>query len=73
MTTTKKRLNISLSSPLESAVKKLAKRDGIPQATKITELLQIALEIEEDKIWGSLAKQRDKKGAKFISHNKAWE
>lgn len=72
MPTLKKRLNISLSPEIESAVKQLAKRDQMPEATKAGQLLQIALEIEEDKIWDTLAGQRDKKGAKFISHKKAW-
>lgn len=72
MTTTKTRLNISLSPEIESAVKRLAKRDKIPQATKAAQLLKIALEIEEDQIWDTLASERDKKGAKFISHKKAW-
>lgn len=72
MTTTKTRLNISLSPEIESAVKRLAKRDKMPQATKATQLLKIALEIEEDQIWDALASERDKKGAKFISHKKAW-
>jgi hypothetical protein len=72
MPTTKKRVNISLSPSIESAVKQLAKRDKLPQATKVAQLLQIALEIEEDGVWDALAGQRDIKGAKFIPHKKAW-
>jgi len=72
MATTKKRLNISLAPQIEFVVKKLAKRDQMPQATKITQLLQVALEIEEDQIWDELAQRRDKKGAKFFTHKKVW-
>jgi len=48
MTTTKKRVNISLSAPLENILAKLAKRDQVPQATKAAELIRIGVEIEED-------------------------
>jgi len=72
MTTTKKRINISLSPAVESAVKRLAQRDKMAEATKAAQLLQIALEIEEDQIWDQLANARDKRSSKFIPHKKAW-
>lgn len=72
MPTLKKRLNISLSPEIELMVHQLAKRDQLPEATKASQLLQIAIEIEEDEIWDAITAQRDKKGAKFISHKKAW-
>lgn len=72
MPTLKKRLNISLAPEIESMVRQLAKRDQMPEATKAGQLLQVALEIEEDLVWDAIAYQRDKKGAKFISHKKAW-
>ena len=50
----------------------IAKRDRVPQATKATELLRVALEIEEDQVWAEIAQNRDRKGARFISHKKAW-
>ena len=57
---------------LEKMLSEVAKRDHVPQATKATELLRIALEIEEDQVWANLAQKRDKKGALFVSHKKAW-
>jgi hypothetical protein len=48
MATLKKRINISVSDAVEQAVSLLAKRDDVPQATKVTELLELALELEED-------------------------
>ena len=72
MPTTKKRVNISLPKYLEDVLEKLAKRDQVPQATKATELLRLAIEIEEDQVLNSVASKRDVGGAKFVSHEKAW-
>lgn len=72
MATTKKRLNISLSSELDQALSRIAKRDNIPQATKAVNLLEIALMLEEDVILDTIAKGRDVKGARFIKHAQAW-
>ena len=72
MPTTKKRVNISMSPWLEKALGMLAKRDSVPEATKASELLQIAIEIEEDLVFNSIASGRDTKNAKFFSHKKAW-
>jgi hypothetical protein len=73
MTTTKKRINISLPASLDKALECLAKRDEVPQATKAAELLRLAVEIEEDCVWDLIASVRDTKKARFISHKKAWE
>ena len=72
MTTTKKRLNISLSLAEEKALGKLASRDSMPIATKAMHLVRLALEIEEDQIWDMLASERDKKSSVFINHKNAW-
>lgn len=72
MPTTKKRVNISLSTELENALAKLAERDQIPQATKAVELIKTAIELEEDQFFDIIASERDKRGAKFVSHKKAW-
>ncbi len=73
MATTKKRLNISLSKELEHALASVARRDSLPQATKATHLLQLALEIEEDRVFETLARSRDTKTARFVSHEQAWK
>ena len=72
MPTTKTRLNITLLPEMEIAVKKLAIRDKISKSSKAAELIRLALEIEEDRLWDKLAQKRDVKSAKFVSHKKAW-
>jgi hypothetical protein len=72
MPTTKKRVNISISRHIEEALEKLARRDQVPEATKAAELLQVAIELDEDQVWDSIANLRDSKKAKFIPHKKAW-
>jgi len=72
MPTTKTRLNITLSPEIEVVIKQLAERDRVSRAGKVMELLRVALEIEEDRTWDELAKERDRRGAKFVSHKKAW-
>ena len=72
MPTLKQRINISIPSDIREALGKLAERDRMPEATKAARLIELALEIEEDSIWNSLAEKRDIKGAKYISHKKTW-
>ncbi|MEX0933831.1 MAG: hypothetical protein WD003_01030 [Candidatus Paceibacterota bacterium] len=73
MATTKKRINISVSKPVEKMLTALAKRDGVPQATKAAELLRQVIEIEEDAVWAEFASKRDTKSATFVSHKEAWK
>lgn len=73
MSTTKTRINISLSDSVKEALEKLARRDRMPQATKATRLLEAALEMEEDQVWDILAKERESKKSRFISHDRVWK
>ena len=73
MPTTKARINISLPDVVRDALFKLARRDRVPAATKAARLLETALEIEEDQIWDAIARGRDAKKARYLSHQKAWE
>lgn len=73
MPTTKTRLNISLSDDMKVAIRKLAARDRVPEATKAARLIETALEIEEDQVWNILAARRDTKRAHFVSHRHAWK
>ena len=73
MATLKKRLNISLAKALDSALGELALRDSVPVATKASQLLETALEIEEDVLWNNIAEKRDTKSATFVAHNNAWQ
>lgn len=72
MATLKKRLNITLPKETRLYLKKIALRDQVPEATKAAELLQMALEIEEDAFFAHAAEERLKKGGKFISHKEFW-
>jgi len=72
MSTTKKRIILSISKPVEQTLELLAKRDQVPQATKAAHLLETALEIEEDQVWDQVAQERDTKNARFVSPKKAW-
>jgi hypothetical protein len=72
MPTLKKRLNMSLPADIDAALSALAERDDVPQATKALHLIQLALTIEEDDVWNSIAEKRDTKDAKFYSHDEAW-
>ncbi len=73
MTTTKKRLNITLSKQLDDVLLELSKRDEMPQATKATELLRKAIEIEEDQYFDKIASKRLKESKGFVSHEEAWK
>ena len=55
------------------ALIKLAQRDKVPAATKAGRLLEMALELEEDKTWDILASKRDTKNARYFAHDKAWK
>jgi hypothetical protein len=72
MSTTKKRINISVSKAVEDVLARLAKRDQMPQATKAEHLLSIALELEEDEALDALASRRDRTSARFVPHASAW-
>ena len=73
MATTKKRINISIPKTVERALELVAERDQVPQATKAADLLQLALELEEDQLWDKVAKKRDTKNSRFISHKQTWK
>jgi len=72
MATNKTRINITADSEMEIALKRAAKRERVPVATKAAELLAFALSLEEDIVLGFVAeKRRAAKGA-YVSHKKAW-
>lgn len=73
MSTTKSRLNITLSDDAKQAIAKLARRDEVPDATLAARLIETALELEEDIVWDSLANKRDTPDVSFVSHDTAWQ
>ena len=72
MATAKKRLNITLPKEARLYVKKLALRDQVPEATKAAQLVQMALEIEEDAYFAKIADERASKNAGSISAEEFW-
>ncbi len=72
MATIKKRINITLSADMETAITQIAKRDRVPEATKAAELIEKALMIEEDVIWDRLAEARLKNTKKWLTHKQVW-
>ena len=63
---------MALPSAMDDALTAIAKRDGMPQATKALYLLEMALALEEDIVLDALASKRDTKGVRYIPHDKAW-
>lgn len=73
MATIKQRINITVGETIEGALKQAAKRDRVPVASKAAELLELALNLEEDMALSRLADERMAKKVRFISHAKAWK
>lgn len=72
MATTKRRLNITLSPEAEKLIARIAKRDRVPEATKISELLNVSLMLEEDNAFSLLAERRLKEKGKKLTHAEVW-
>lgn len=74
MPTTKDRINITVGKDTSWAIKQLAKRDRVPASTKVRELVEKAIELEEDLIWAEIADKRAKeKNVKYIDHDTFWK
>ena len=73
MPTKKKRLNVTLPKQVAIYLQKIAVRDEVSESQKALELIQKALEIEEDEYFSALAESRDTPDATFISHKEAWK
>ncbi len=72
MPTTKKRVNITPTEDTYVFLAQIAERDGVPVSAKALQLLQIALEIEEDTYFSKLGDEIVSKNRKFYSHEEAW-
>jgi len=70
MSTTKERTNITLAPASKKFIKLLAKRDRVPLARKVSELVEIGLELEEDIMLGRVAEERMRTAKKFIPYEK---
>jgi hypothetical protein len=71
----KTRINLSVSKDKEAILKALAKEAHMPVATKIMNLVDFALEFEEDKMLHVIAKERKNSGKKEknIDHATFWK
>jgi hypothetical protein len=72
MATKKTRINITAEPEVENALRKAAKRENVPMATKAAELLALALSLEEDLALGFIAERRHRMKVAYISHHDAW-
>lgn len=72
MPTTLPRINLTVPKEINKILFQLAKRDQMSVSTKTLDLLKQAMEVEEDKVWIKIAEEREKKGGRSISHEKAW-
>jgi hypothetical protein len=72
MATTKRRLNITLSPEVDKLITFISKRDQVPEATKVAELLNISLALEEDKALSLIADERLNIKGKILSHKQVW-
>lgn len=70
----KKRINLSVDKDVALALSSLAKKDGKPVATKVMDLINFALEFEEDSILVRLAEERMKAATskKYLQHDVFW-
>lgn len=73
MPTQKHRINISVPDDVQRSLEALAVRDEKPVATMTLDLLQRAIELEEDRILQSVAESRETESQKFVSHDDAWK
>lgn len=58
---------------MEEALKRVAKRDRVPEAKKAADMLRFAFELEEDRVLSEIAAKRDVKGAKYVPYKQAWK
>lgn len=67
------RFNVTLKKDTAHYVQQIAKRDEMPLSAKISQLVELALEIEEDLYFSRKADEvlRKSKG-KTISHEEFW-
>lgn len=73
MATAKTRINISVSKSTRDILRALAKRDELPVASKAVDLIEQALEIEEDRYFAAIAEQRLKEHkGRWLTHEEVW-
>lgn len=64
---------MTLPRPIDQAIVEMAKRDGVTQAAKALQLIESAIELEEDRYLDRLARTREQSNAGYVSHAEAWK
>ena len=74
MATMKPRINVVLEPLLYEKVRFLAEKDGVSLSTKVRDLIQESIEVNEDISLADFAKERDKifQKSKALSHDEVW-
>ena len=73
MPTSKKRLNITVDDETYSVLERLSSKRGQSVAGVGLDLIEEALEFQEDLYFSRIADERLGRNEKRISHGKAWE
>jgi predicted DNA-binding protein len=73
MPTKKRRLNITLPKDIALYLEQMALRDEVSQSQKAVELIEEALERDEEDYFVHIAEERIKKGGKYISSEEFWK
>lgn len=72
MPTTKKRINLTVEEELFDELNRLSEKMHKPISTVSRELIQKALELEEDLYFSRIGDQRFEEAAERVSHDSAW-
>ena len=73
MATTKQRIQVTVSSDAGRAIKILARRDRVPRATKAAQLIDDALELQEDIALSQIADERLRNyRGPWLTHEEVW-
>lgn len=73
MVTKQPRLNVTLDAEHLGLLAQLAAREQKSLSAAARELIEIALELEEDRADSALAASRDQRNTRWISHHDAWK
>lgn len=70
----KVRINLSVDQEMNDVLTVLAKKEGKPVASKVLDMVEFALECEEDRILGMMAdKIRQENTETLLSHDQFWK
>ena len=70
----KNRINVSFSTEETRVLSRISKRDQLPVATKVAELVRFALGLEEDQYFSNLSDKRIEENSRArVVHRDAWK